>query len=407
MRRPTCYKAVLFAVVLGACTRDGDGGIRGEWAAAREERGDTLVVRTVRGSVWRDTMVLVPELAIGELEGEAPFVFGRIGWIDVDADGRLAVLDAQAREVRVFSPEGDHVRTIGRTGDGPGEFRSPMQVRFASDGRIIVREAARFSVFSPEGEYVAGWPLRSGFSTNAPFFLDANDRVLSPTFRDSLVWYQLDGTAGDTVPVPTSGFDAPRLEVTAGGGRAWYSIRFMPSEQWSLTQDGRVLFAVSDRYALERWEPDGRVFRIERQVEPVPVAPGEADQAREGTTRLIRRVNDPAWRWQGADIPSTKPAFGMLIAGADGTVWVIRSTVATEEQNPDWDPDRPEAGFPTRWVAPQVADVFDAEGQYLGPVNLPRELGLYPTPLVTAERVWAVVLHELGHAQVVRFRLVP
>ena len=125
------------------------------WTPVRETQGDTVVVRTVRGSIWRDTMTLVPEVSIGALDGDEEYLLGAVAGLDVDADGRIYVVDRQAQNVRVFSADGEHLLTIGRGGEGPGEFHQPDQVRVTDDNRIVVRDAPwRFSVISKEGEYL-------------------------------------------------------------------------------------------------------------------------------------------------------------------------------------------------------------------------------------------------------------
>jgi hypothetical protein len=43
-------------------------------------------------------------------------------------DGRIVVADAGAQEVRLFDSPGQHVRTLGGAGDGPGEFRGLSSV---------------------------------------------------------------------------------------------------------------------------------------------------------------------------------------------------------------------------------------------------------------------------------------
>jgi hypothetical protein len=399
--------AVLTGSLLGCGGRSAEE-IHSPWTEERETQGDTLIVRTVSGSLWQDSMTLVPELAIGTLDGDEAFLFGAVGGLDVDPDGHIYVVDLQAQNVRVFSAEGEHLRTIGRGGEGPGEFNRPDVVRVTDDNRIIVRDAPwRFSVFSREGEYLGGWLLRSGFSTSTPFFLDAQGRVLNPTVPGSLVRYELHGTVVDTIQEPSRGYEAPRLEVTMSGGRASYSIPHMPSERWSMTRHGRFLFGLTSDYRIERWEPDGTVLKLERVVDPVPVSAGEASQAQERLTRTIRTANDPSWHWQGPGVPSEKPPWLSVQAGIDGSIWVFRSTVSVEQPDPSWDPQEPQEGFPTRWTAPRVADVFDARGRFLGPVNIPEELRLYPNPVLSAEYAWGVAIHELGYPQVIRYRLLP
>lgn len=403
---PSQIGAVVLAAVSASCAPDSPGDIHQRWTVERVEHGDTSVVRTIRGSVWRDTMELVPEVRIGVLDGEEEYLFGSIRGLDVDRNGRIIVIDGLAADIRIFSGEGDHVRTIGRQGDGPGEFRRPDHVRVTTDGRIIVRDQpARFSVIAEDGTYLGGWLLQSGFATNTPFYVTPGNVIMNPTLPDGLVRYELDGTILDTVDVPGRGYSPPRLEVTMQGGRASYSVPFSPSERWSATRDGRFLFGTTDTYRIDRSDAGGNVLRIERSVQPVPVWPDESAQARQRMIRAIRSANDPSWRWSGPDLPSIKPAWWNIIPGMDHSLWVIRSTPAVEEPNPEWDSQKPDEGFPTRWVEPVVADVFDEEGRYLGPVRIPPEVRLFPLPVVTVDRMWAAAVHEMGYPQVVRYRL--
>lgn len=46
-------------------------------------------------------------------------------------DLRISSLDA--KELRVFDDTGRHVRTIGRPGQGPGEFEQPVRVDIGPD----------------------------------------------------------------------------------------------------------------------------------------------------------------------------------------------------------------------------------------------------------------------------------
>lgn len=378
--------------------------VAGELRVERFEIGDTTIIRTLSGSVWRDTMMLVPEEAIGSYDGENAYIFGSIRGLDVDAEGRIFVVDGQARELRIFSADGDHQQTIGRMGAGPGEFQRPDHVRLARDGRIIVRDAPlRFSVFTPEGVYLNSWSLGAGFSTNAPFYLDVNDRILNPTMPDRLVWYDLDGTSADTIPVPSRGYEAPRIQVASESGRATYTLPFVPNEWWAMTRNGSLLSGLNETYALDRTDQHGNVLRIERHVDAVPVAEGEAEQAREGVTGSARSM-DPDWRWSGPDVPSSKPAYRSAIPGVDETIWVLRTTRAEEVANPYYDPAR-DAGNATFWREAAVADVFDAEGRYLGPVKLPEGLDLFTAPALSENLVVGVATHPDGYQQVVRYRL--
>ena len=397
----------LLLIALVACESGAPSGVHGPWTAERATLGDTQVVCTLSGSVWGDTMVLVPELAIGELEGEEPYLFGSIAGLEVDDQSRLFVVDRQAQDVRVFSKEGEHLFTMGGPGEGPGEFRQPDHIRVLADGRILVRDGRwRFSMFTPEGVFLETWPILTGYGSNTPFYLLPDGQVLNPSRPGKLVRYGPDGPAADTIPFPSRGFDPNYLEVQNEHTHAYYPRPFSPSEQWTMTRDGQFLFGITDTYQIDRWGAEGEVLRIERVTSSALVDPEEGARARESITESMHLTN-PSWNWYGPGVPSHKPPWWGLLAGIDGSIWVLRHTESTEVENPNWDPQDPDNGPRTVWQSPMIADVFDTDGRYLGPVRMPEGTLLMYPPLLSSDRVWLQTFHEMGYPQVVRYRVAP
>ena len=118
-----------------------------------------------------DEWTTEPEYEIGdEMEGDA--LFGRIGDVAAGADGsRIHVLDRQAFEVTIWTPDGTLIGRVGREGDGPGDFRSPGGL-FVFDDRFQVTERLRITTFSLDGDLVradglerATIPAQSGSAT--------------------------------------------------------------------------------------------------------------------------------------------------------------------------------------------------------------------------------------------------
>ncbi|MDE2750957.1 MAG: 6-bladed beta-propeller [Gemmatimonadota bacterium] len=101
-----------------------------------EAIGDTTVVRTLSGSVWGTEATLVPEVAIGELDGPEEYLFGSIRSIAVADDLTIYILDSQGQHVRVFDSLGVYVETLGRRGEGPGEFSEAEAIAVLPDGRV-------------------------------------------------------------------------------------------------------------------------------------------------------------------------------------------------------------------------------------------------------------------------------
>jgi len=85
---------------------------------------------------------------------------------DPNLIGRISVLDRNGRFLRV----------IGKTGTGPGEFRTPHAIRFDSQGRLIVadRHNHRIQILTKDGKYVGEY---REFSRPSGLAIDANDTI--------------------------------------------------------------------------------------------------------------------------------------------------------------------------------------------------------------------------------------
>ena len=59
--------------------------------------------------------------------------------------------------ISVFDKNGKFLRVIGKTGTGPGEFRTPHALEFDSQGRLIVadRHNHRIQILTKDGKFIA------------------------------------------------------------------------------------------------------------------------------------------------------------------------------------------------------------------------------------------------------------
>jgi hypothetical protein len=69
-----------------------------------------------------------PLLEIGVIEGPEELVFAAIESVVRLPDGTVAVSDAGATRISLFDADGAFLRSWGRQGDGPGEFRSLSRI---------------------------------------------------------------------------------------------------------------------------------------------------------------------------------------------------------------------------------------------------------------------------------------
>ena len=422
--RPVLYTLASVVLILSAgstaCSTGDEVGGTLAWEAVHDTVGDTIIVRTVSGSVWGDTAELVPEVSIGMLEGPEEYMLGSVVSLAIGADGTIYAMDRQVPALRVYNPDGTYRKTFGRPGDGPGEYEGPDGgLNVLSDGRILLRDPsnARIQVYAPDGEPLDEWRIRGGFNTSARMIVDTLDRahtiILLETEADIADWttglVQIlpDGTPGDTLRSPDAGFEGSRIEArfTSDDGGNSVSVNDVPftaSEDWSLSPHGYYIHGISTDYSLTLLRPQG-LLRIEKVYTPVRVTGGEKAEEEAFATWNMRQT-EPGWRWDGDPIPDHKPPYSDFYAGEDGTLWVRVSQPGVKREDPDYDPSEPDA-IANEWHEPYLFDVFDTDGRYLGAVRAPDGFRTYPRPIFTRDWVLGSVRDEFDVQSVVKFRV--
>lgn len=101
-----------------------------------------------------------PRLAFGVLEGNPELMFEKVVDVLRLEGGEIAVSDAQAARISIFTADGEPVRSWGGRGDGPGEFRSLSRLYHASGDSLLALDAqgGRASLFHRAGTYVREMP---------------------------------------------------------------------------------------------------------------------------------------------------------------------------------------------------------------------------------------------------------
>jgi len=404
---------------LTACGGESVSTLASSWEALVDTVGDTVVVRTLSGSIWGDTAYLVPEVTIGTLEGADEYVLGRPQAMAVGENGMILVLDSQVPVVRMYRPSGTHLRDLGKEGSGPGEYRSPDGVAVLPDGRILVRDPpnSRIAVFDESGSYLYQWHLSGGFNSGTRFYVDHGgnsyvtallDRNLDPwDWRMALIRYSPEGEILDTIPEPTWDFDPPQLTASREGSSSSRDVPFSAEVATGFSPEGYWIGGLSTRYRIDLFRSESQVLRLEKDWVPVSVLPEEAEEQRRRTIQGFQRQYG-SWRWNGPGIPDAKPPFKEVFVSWEGNIWVALSTtgvLAMTEQEARAE-EAASGRTPLSFVEPWAFDVFSSEGEYLGLVRVPETFQIRPEPVVRGDSVWAVVRDEFDLPSVVRFRVV-
>lgn len=97
-----------------------------------------------------------PVGVVGSLTGPKEYVFGHVRATVLDSAFDLIAMDGDANEVRVFSPRGSYLYSIGARGVGAGKFQRPLSMALGGNGELFIGDMAHtVNVFVPDnGRYV-------------------------------------------------------------------------------------------------------------------------------------------------------------------------------------------------------------------------------------------------------------
>jgi hypothetical protein len=337
------------------------------------------------GQPWQ----LVEEVRIGGVDGDGPQILSQVVGLDVDALGRIYLLDRHAQAVHLFDARGGHVRTIGRGGGGPGEFREANGLALDRHHRLWVVDRNRFSVFDTSGAFLTthrrqvtlwGFQWGGGFLDNGDLYDVTGVRSATAT-EIALVRY--DSIAGfvDTLTLPTPSNDRAVWEFRSGSRRMLVSVPFAPSPAWLVDRRGYLWTGLTNEYRLYQLSLTGHTIGVvEHDHEPVPVTAAERDS-------IVDAVRERAGGAfvDASKIPREKPAWVRFVVDDGGYLWVMLST--------------PHGATVSRF------DVFDPQGAYRGSVAAPATISTVAPLVMRDNAMYSVVMDQLGVPFVVRLRI--
>jgi len=79
-----------------------------------------------------------------------------------DPNGNVYVSDQKMERILKFNSDGNFLAQIGRTGEGPGEFRSPSDLIVTEEG-IIIKEISRIQFLNKKGDYLSSFKDFKGY----------------------------------------------------------------------------------------------------------------------------------------------------------------------------------------------------------------------------------------------------
>ena len=341
-------------------------------------------------------LTLTETFRIGdEAAGDTVFL-GDDVTVSVDSRGQVYVTDRDLHSIRVFSGTGDRIGTIGRAGEGPGEFASRPQIQVGPADTLYALEtrANRITVFAPDNHALVETIDVSGAdSFNESFqsiktiagLLGVTPDGIVLHYSTTLIPMMADLDAPNPAGIRLLGrsgvvssekiCELPSRDMAyapRGIGGFWLArLPYGRDAFFALSRDNLMYCGRNDAIEIEVRSVDGSVrYAISVPHEPVPISAAERDRALAKPPELKDRIRSL--------LPKSKPAFEALLVDDGGRVWLRLST--------------PEGAADVRWI------VLDLDGNNVAFTMLPVSVWLQ---VVDGDRAFGVSQVEDSGAPIV------
>jgi hypothetical protein len=135
------------------------GNQKPEWKGKIETEKGIKVIKNPREPLYGEIIFdLEEELSIGN-ENDENYIFYQGLDVAVDNEGNIFALDNGFIRIQKFDKNGRYLMTIGRKGQGPGEFQSISGAFIDSKSNLYVNQGRSISLFDNNGKYIRSIPL--------------------------------------------------------------------------------------------------------------------------------------------------------------------------------------------------------------------------------------------------------
>lgn len=328
------------------------------------------------------SLAATPTVLIGSADGDRPYLLDQVTDAAVLSDQRIAVLVAGSQEVRIYDRGGRFVRSIGRRGEGPGEFRNPWRLWVRHD-TIIVGDYRpwRLQYFTTDGRLVRGIvpsPMLSNRPTAAELLADGSTMIglaccsMPPALHKRTLQVnhhkasgEMRGTVG-TYPFGELGVlqnAGPDGSLLAPLFESYTSVAVRGNDILVGIQDREevMIVGVNGRpRALLRWRfPDDNARRV-RQVDIEAFRAGRRAEMTPANRQFVMEDVSPQ-----RPVRRTFPAFNALFGGTDGTIWVRRFRRPADERSDTFLVFTPALRFACAVTLPVGAGLVRAENGFV------------------------------------------
>lgn len=253
---------------------------------------------------------------IGELDSaDENLLFHMPADIAFDEDSNVYVLDSGNYRIQKFDSEGRYLATLGRKGEGPGEFQMPLSLDI-DNGVLYVSDAAnqRLQKLHLDGRDAGAVSMQQGAGSTIRLLSDG--RMLSGGGFGILGMGPGGLEQPKKPPKPLKVLDAEGLQQGELGDPFDYEDPLLNSMgnrfHFAVDQDGCILIAFDVQNRIDKYAPDGTLlWRSDRKLDYSTKPPKKkGEMKRSGGAMMIQ-------------MPEMNRVSGGVALDGSGRIWVI------------------------------------------------------------------------------------
>ncbi len=339
--------------LLVSCTSSGGPG--GPWQGTITDEDGIRTVSNPDVPLYGEiSWELETELVLGSDESDENTLFHEARRMLVDPAGNMYVMDAGNFRIQKFDPQGHHLLTIGKQGQGPGEFENLPSVYVSPDDTLYALGGSRLQRFKSDGTLLSSLPLTHRL---VDLWIAPDHTIYGVETRNTeegrrRLLVKLD-PEGKELAAMAEFSDVQAADHESGGVRMRFVIQHFYNNFLYLGRRplGGFFYAYSADYTIFRCTAQGETdMIIRKEAEPTPISRQEKDVTIGRIRDIIlaggRTIPDDVLE-QGCQFPAARPYFVSLVTDERGRLYARRFHSVLDESDT------------------QILDVFGPDGRYL------------------------------------------
>ncbi len=345
------------SIMLVSCEKQNAGG-----EGSIEYENGVKVVKNPEEPLYGELVFdLEEDLSIGK-EDDENYMFYRVRDIALDSNNNIYVVDSANSRIQKYDPDGQFLQTIGRKGQGPGEFERPRQLFIDSQNTLYVEDRGQIKIHDSKGEFRKNIPINSSvseFAVDSEGNIFTNARLLS---REEMKYQRMFTKVNQEGKVLKKfiEFYEPGFGLVKGEKGILtlsFYIEYHPHLYFSCVDENTFTYGISSEYQLFIIDKDGNhIMNIQKEEGHQAVSRREKEKIINGFEESLKRQGHKVPRKaieETCDFPASRSFFRKIIVDDKHRIFVRRVKSVLEESE--------DAQF----------DIFDSKGRYLNRTVLP------------------------------------